>query len=90
MIWLTSSAACCCCCCLAPAAAAASWSLLPLLLLPSVPPLHQVVLPGPWSNLTLFSLVLENLPFGDAGSVAEAEGNSILLSNWLWPISYQR
>jgi hypothetical protein len=62
----------------AAAAAAAAFSL------------RQVVLPGPWSNLTLFNLVLENLPYGDAGSAAEAEGNSILLSNRLWPISYQR
>lgn len=50
----------------------------------------QVVLPGPWSNLTMFSLVLENLPYGDAASLQEAEGNSIVLSNRLWPIRYKR
>lgn len=54
----------------------------------------QVVLPGlqqqSWANLTLMSLVLENLPYGDAASLDEAEGNSILLSNRLWPIRYKR
>lgn len=50
----------------------------------------QVVLSGPAANATLFSLVLENLGPGDEASVAQAEGNSILLSNGLWPFAFKR
>jgi hypothetical protein len=50
----------------------------------------QVVLPGPYSNLTIFNIILENLPYGDAASLQEAQGNSILLSNRLWPFRYDR
>jgi hypothetical protein len=57
-------------------------------------PAAQVVLPGlqqqSWANMTLMSLVLENLPYGDAASLDEAEGNSILLANRLWPFRYRR
>lgn len=51
---------------------------------------RQVVLSGPWSNLTLFNIVMENLPYGDSASLREAEGNSIMLSNRLWPVRYKR
>ncbi|KAF6237641.1 hypothetical protein COO60DRAFT_1653111 [Scenedesmus sp. NREL 46B-D3] len=50
----------------------------------------QVVLTGRWSNVTLVNVELENLAYGNEQSAAEAEGNSILLSNQLWAFSYRR
>eukprot|EP00878_Enallax_costatus_P021703 GHUV01022993.1.p1 GENE.GHUV01022993.1~~GHUV01022993.1.p1 ORF type:complete len:782 (+),score=180.67 GHUV01022993.1:214-2559(+) len=50
----------------------------------------QIGLNYQYSNMTVMNVDLENLAYGNEASAADAEGNSILLSNQLWAFKYKR
>ncbi len=45
---------------------------------------------SPYSNLTLDSLVLENLAYGDATSAAYSSASSLSITNALWSVLFNR